>query len=176
MFVRSRLKTVAAFAPPALPGFFAPGLHPRSGSFAVLLFKVGPAYSAPLSPSAKNLSDQPGSFTFTLCCSMLSATPERGVQRLSYRAVPFRLRPSQRFWPAQIHHDFGANYQIQRLTLHLATSAQLRVSQSALGAEFPLLALSIASRVPSCSLADLTHFDLHSGWLTTPFPEGYPPP
>ena len=35
-------------------------------------------------------------------------------------------------------HDNGAHYQIQRLTLHLAAAAQLRVSPIALAAEFPL--------------------------------------
>ena len=70
----------------------------------------------------------------------------------------------------------GANYQIQRLTLHLSASAQLHVSPATLAAEFPLLALSIASRVPSCRIAAVTHFDEHTGWLTTPFLRGLPPP
>ena len=56
----------------------------------------------------------------------------------------------------------GANYQIQRLTLHLAASVQLRVSPAPLAAEFPLLSLSIDSRVPSCRIVTVTHFDEHT--------------
>jgi hypothetical protein len=70
----------------------------------------------------------------------------------------------------------GAHYQIQRLTLHLAASVQLRVSPATLAAEFPLLSLSIDSRVPSCRIAAVTHFDEHTRWLTTPFLRGFPPP
>ena len=70
----------------------------------------------------------------------------------------------------------GANYQIQRLTLHLAASVQLHASPATLAAEFPLLALSIASRVPGCRLVTVTHFDEHRGWLTIPFLRGFPPP
>ena len=69
----------------------------------------------------------------------------------------------------------GANYQIQRLTLHLAAFVQLRASPATLAAEFPLLALSIASRVPSCRIVAVTHFDEHTGWLTIPFLRGHPP-
>src|SRR6266498_1515732 len=65
---------------------------------------------------------------------------------------------------------------VQRLTLHLAALVQLRVSPATLAAEFPLLSLSIVSRVPSCHVAAVTHFDEHTGWLTTPFLGGYPPP
>ena len=54
---------------------------------------------------------------------------------------------------------FGANYRIQRPTLHLATFPQLRGSRLALGVEFPLLTLSIVSWVPSYTMACLTHFD-----------------
>jgi len=70
----------------------------------------------------------------------------------------------------------GANYQIQRLTLHLAASVQLHVSPVTLAAEFPLLTLSIVSWVPSCRIVTVTHFDEHTGWLTTPFLRGLPPP
>ena len=54
---------------------------------------------------------------------------------------------------------FGANYRIQRLTLHLATPSQLRFHHSTLGAEFPILTLSVVRRVPSCSIASWLHFD-----------------
>jgi hypothetical protein len=70
----------------------------------------------------------------------------------------------------------GADYQIQRLTLHLAASVQLRVSPAPLAAEFPLLSLSIDSRVPSCRIVAVKHFDEHTRWLTTPFLRGFPPP
>ena len=70
----------------------------------------------------------------------------------------------------------GADYQIQRLTLHLAASVQLHVSPTHLSRRVSALALSIVSRVPSCGIAAVTHFDEHTGWLTTPFLGGYPPP
>ena len=70
----------------------------------------------------------------------------------------------------------GANYQIQRLTLHLAASVQLRVSPAPLAAEFPLLSLSIDSRVPSCRIVTVTHFDEHTRRLNYSFLEGIPTP
>jgi hypothetical protein len=70
----------------------------------------------------------------------------------------------------------GANYQIQRLTLHLAAFVQLRVSPARLSRRVSARALSIAQRVPSCRIAAVTHFDEHTGWLTAPFLGGYPPP
>ena len=45
-----------------------------------------------------------------------------------------------------------------------------------LGVEFPLWLFRFASRVPSYSVTRITHFEQHMGWLTTPFPEGFPPP
>jgi hypothetical protein len=70
---------------------------------------------------------------------------------------------------------FGANYRIQRPTFHLATFPQLRGSQLAFRRRVSMLTLSIVSWVPSYTLASLTHFDENMGWLTRPFPEGFPP-
>lgn len=81
--------------------------------------------------------------------------------------------------PASIAKDsafpnnyFGANYRIQRLTLHLATSSQLRFHPSTLGVEFPTLTLSVVRRVPSYSMASRLHFAENTGWMTSPYPDG----
>lgn len=67
---------------------------------------------------------------------------------------------------------FGANHRIQRLTLHLATSPQLRFHPSTVGVEFPTLTLSVVRRVPSYSFASGLYFDENTGWLTNPYPGG----
>src|SRR5436853_5356083 len=55
MFVHPRLKTVAAFTPPALPGFFAiPTAIPNQTLFSRPSSYSGLAYSALLQPHAKN--------------------------------------------------------------------------------------------------------------------------
>jgi hypothetical protein len=55
MFVHPRLKTVAAFTPPALPGFFAiPTAIPNQTLFCRPSSYSGLAYSALLQPHAKN--------------------------------------------------------------------------------------------------------------------------
>jgi hypothetical protein len=176
MFVRSRLKTVAVFTPPALPGFFAkPTAIPNQTLFCRSPFHGCSPYSVTVQRSPR-IVWPPGSLQFMVCCSMLSATP--GVVSKYSSLAPLLLLPASSTI-ALAHPNFehnGANYQIQRLTLHLAASAQLRVSPATLAAEFPLLTLSIVSRVPSCRLVAVTHFDEHSGWLTTPFPEGIPTP
>jgi len=78
MFARSRLQAVAAFTPPALPGFFAiPAAIPGQGPLLSFFSRLDQHTRRRSTSHAKNLSDQPGSFTFTVCCSMLSATPER---------------------------------------------------------------------------------------------------
>jgi len=55
MFVHPRLKTVAAFTPPALPGFFAiPTAIPNQTLFCRPSSYSGLAYSALLQPHTKN--------------------------------------------------------------------------------------------------------------------------
>jgi hypothetical protein len=77
MFVHPRSKAVEAFTPPALPGFIAiPTSIPDHPAFAALRFTVG-LHTRHRSVPAPRLDGQPGSFRFILCCSMLSATPER---------------------------------------------------------------------------------------------------
>ena len=52
-------------------------------------------------PPLKNPSDPPGSFLVSMCCSMPSATPGRGIDHSSYRDRSYcllqlrKLRPSQ---------------------------------------------------------------------------------
>ena len=68
---------------------------------------------------------------------MPSATPERElVARLLTRLPLFACVSSHRIGSALLR-VFEAYYRIQRLTLHLAAFAQLRVSPTALAAEFP---------------------------------------
>ncbi len=101
---------------------------------------------------------------------MPSATPGRR-QPLVFALLPLL--------PASIGKDsahpnisFGANYRIQRLTLHLATSSQLRFHPPTLGVEFPTLTLSVVRRVPSYSIVSRLHFDENTGRLTNPCPGG----
>ena len=145
MFVRPRPKTVKAFTPPALPGFFAiPAFIPVHSSFCNPPFQRWFAYSTSFS-SMPRPSGLPGSFTFTMCCSMLSVTPERKAITCHWRRGPCCLRLYQQNRPAQICHDFGADYQIQRLTLHLATFVQLRASPLVFRSRVSGLTLSILS-------------------------------
>src|SRR6185369_18089089 len=71
----------------------------------------------------------------SLCCSMPSATPGRSQALVFIEPVSVACHPLPRPWPPNWY--FGANYRIQRLTLHLSTSPQLHGSLSALGVEFP---------------------------------------
>ncbi|HLA09479.1 MAG TPA: hypothetical protein VJ023_02605 [Pyrinomonadaceae bacterium] len=76
MFVHPRAKAVEAFTPPALPGFIAiPASIPFQSAFDALRFTVA-RHTWRRSGLAKTVSGPPGSFTITVCCSMLSATPE----------------------------------------------------------------------------------------------------
>jgi hypothetical protein len=176
MFVRSRLKTVAVFTPPALPGFLAmPTAIPNQTLFCRSPFHGCGGILGDCSALTKNCL---AAWFASVHRVLLDAVCDPGMVSKYSSLAPLLLLPAASTI-ALAHPNFehnGANYQIQRLTLHLAASAQLRVSPATLAAEFPLLTLSIVSRVPSCRLVAVTHFDEHSGWLTTPFPEGIPTP
>jgi len=69
---------VKAFTPPALPGFIAiPAFIPGQGPLPSFALASAQHTRRRSNHHAKNLSDQPGLFQITVCCSMLSATPER---------------------------------------------------------------------------------------------------
>jgi hypothetical protein len=70
----------------------------------------------------------------------------------------------------------GADYQIQRLTLHLAASVQLRVSPARLSRRVSALTLSIASRVPSCCIAAVYALRRTYRMVDCSFPGGLPSP
>lgn len=175
MFVRSRLKTVAVFTPPALPGFLAmPTAIPdqtlfcRSSCTVVRHTRCAVqsltknCLAAWLASAHRVLLDavwDPGCGQHVLVSSDLLLLPASSTKSSAH--------------PNSEHN--GANYQIQRLTLHLAAFVHSVFLQTTLAPEFPLLTLSIASRVPSCRIAAVTHFDEHTGWLTTPFLRGHPP-
>lgn len=177
MFVRSRLKTVAVFTPPALPGFSAmPTAIPNQTLF-FLPFSLSRLFGilGDCSALTKNCL---AAWLAPVHGVLLDAVCDPGMVSKYSSLAPLLLLPASSTI-ALAHPNFehnGANYQIQRLTLHLAASAQLRVSPATLAAEFPPLTLSIVSRVPSCRIVAVTHFDEHTGWLTTPFPEGIPTP
>ncbi len=138
MFARLRSKTVEAFTPSALPDFSAiPASIPSHPSFVSPPFH---SWSVILGQVqiflAKNVSGR-----LVRPCSpwLLDAVcdPGAGVSRSSLNATPsFACVSSHRIGSALLR-VFEAYYRIQRLTLHLATSPQLRGSLSALGVEFP---------------------------------------
>src|SRR5437773_8411892 len=151
MFARLRSKTVEAFTPSALPDFSAipasipshpSSVSPPFHSWSVILgaFQI----SSPRTLVA-------ASFVHAhLCCSMPSATPEQDQSLVSTATA--LLPASQAIASACSTAGFRGFFRIQRLTLHLATSPQLRGSLSALGVEF------------SFSL-----FRLRDGFLLTPW-------
>ena len=137
MFVHSRSKAVEAFTPPALPGFSAiPASIPSHPSFAALRFTVV-RHTRQCSTPAKNLMASLVR-SCSLCVARCCLRPRSGKPSLVSSAMAFVACVYHKgIGPPEFHHDNGANYQIQRLTLHLATSAQLRVSPPSLGVEFP---------------------------------------
>jgi hypothetical protein len=176
MFVHPRLKTVTVFTQPALPGFFViPTVIPNQTLLWCTPSHGCAPYSLRFQPRSKNCL---AAWFAPAHRVLLDAVCDPGVVNKCSSLTPLLLLPAS-FSRALAHPNLlynGAYYQIQRLTLHLAASVQLRVSPASLAAEFPLLALSIASRVPSCRLVAVTHFDEHTRWLTTPFLRGFPPP
>ena len=176
MFVHPRLKTVTVFTPPALPGFIAiPTAIPNQTSFCRPPSYCCLAYSALFQSFSQESSGRLACPT-SPCAARCCLRPRSGRQALVFSALAsVACVLSKRLGPPFFSHN-GAYYQIQRLTLHLAASAQLRVSPASLARRVSALTLSIVSRVPSCCLAAVTHFDEHTGWLTTPFLRGLPPP
>jgi len=132
MFVRSRAKTVAVFTPPALPGFYAmPTAIPNQTLFCRSPFHGCPAYSVSFQPVTKNCL---AAWLASVHCVLLDAVWDPGVVS-KYSSVASLLLLPASSTKALAHsnsEDNGANYQIQRLTLHLAASVQLRVSPSVL--------------------------------------------
>lgn len=128
MFARSRLKTVAAFAPPALPGFIAmPTAIPNQPLVCRSPFHSRPAYSLPVQPGTKNWLAAWLAFVHAV---LLDAVCDPGVVSKCSSLAPLHLLPAAST-TASAHPNSehnGANYQIQRLTLHLAASVQLRAS------------------------------------------------
>ena len=137
MFARLRSKTVEAFTPSALPDFSAiPASIPSHPSFVSPPFHSWSVILVQVIFLAKNVSGR-----LVRPCSplLLDAVCDPGaeVSRSSLNATPsFACVSSHRIGSALLR-VFEAYYRIQRLTLHLATSPQLRGSLSALGVEFP---------------------------------------
>ena len=152
------------------------GRHPKPSVFCRSSFYSWSAYSAPFSSIAKNLMASLVRSS-SLCVARCCLRPRSG--RPSLVLAPWPLLPAsfhKRIGPPKFTTISGltTRFSVLRFTSQpLLNSVFLR---HALGVEFPALALSIASRVPSYSLARVTHFDEHMGWLTIPFPEGYAPP
>jgi len=169
MFVHPRSITVAAFAPPALPGFIAiPAAIPSQGPLQSFVLRSALHTRRRSNSGPKNLADQPGLSQFLWCCSMLSATPEWEA----------RTRPSVLASVACVlWHGFGplSSLDIGAVLPDSASYASPRslcptpCFSCRLSLRVSVLTLSITSRVPSCGLAAPTHFDGHTGWLTTPF-------
>lgn len=172
MFVRSRSIAVRPFTPSALPDFFAipvliPGLLPSVGLPFMVAFhtqSLSPGPRASLARLAASTSP---------CCSMPSATPGRCQPLVSIAADHCCLHPLPRPWPSYCY--FGANYRIQRLTLHLRNLSLTPWFFVRFRCRVSVPTLSIVGRVPSYSIARSTRFDKDTGWLTTPFPRGLSP-
>ena len=83
MFALSQFNVVAAFTPSALPDFFAiPASIPDRGPLPGFLF--GSLWHTRCdSIPHQEPSDPPGSSSVSMCCSMPSATPGRGIDRSS---------------------------------------------------------------------------------------------
>lgn len=168
MFARSRVSTVRAFTPPALPGFTAiPALIPVQSPFGSLPVTVA--------CHTRSLTLEPRAYWPAWLILghhvLLDAVCDPGTEsstRLS-APLPVACGPRESLSRSHLFH-FGANYRIQRLTLHLTTFPQLHASQLALGVEFPISLFRIVSWVPSYTMTRLTHFDENMGWLTRPSP------
>ena len=176
MFVHPRVKTVAAFAPRHYPAssLFRPPIPSQT------LFCRPPSYSCATYSALSQLDakNRMAAWLVPVHNVLLDAVCDPGTVGKYSSFAHLLLLPAS-FTTALARPNLlynGANYQIQRLTLHLAASVQLHVSPAHLSRRVSALALSIASRVPSCCIAVVTHFDEHTGWLTTPFLGGYPPP
>jgi len=102
---------------------------------------------------------------------MLSRPRSGWQHRLNVLAL--LLRPSQSF--ARPNLFYNGLLPIQRLTLHLAASVQLRASPVSLAPEFPLLLFRLPAGCLVAGIVAVMHFDEHTRWLTTPFLRGFPP-
>jgi hypothetical protein len=181
MFVLSRATAVETFTPSALPNFIAiPASIPATSPFAQLLLTVAFAYSscprrgspramvaawfipchyvlldAVCDPGAESLARLVSVARTVQGLRCLTISPLSGEcpHRAAHQYLQTNTATS--LLPASIDiesafpnaNHFGANYRIQLLSLHLAT--------------FPH---------PAALAAELEY-----GWLTKPYPEGFPP-
>ena len=175
MFARLRSKTVEAFTPSALPDFSAipasipsypSSVSPPFHSWSVILGQIQIS-------SAKNVSGR-----LVRPCSplLLDAVCDPGagsVARL-YRDCSVACVSSHSF--GLLHCGFSG------LFPDSASNASPRNLSSTpwffvrFRCRVSVLSLSIKRRVPTYSMARITHFDQNTGWLTRPFPRGFAPP
>src|SRR6266496_778334 len=116
MFVHPRLKTVAVFTPPALPGFFAiPTTIPNQTLFCRTPFHGCGVILGSLSASSQELSGRLVC-SCSLCAARCCLRP-RGGRLALVAGVPASVACGlhKSFGPPKSLYN-GANYQIQRLT------------------------------------------------------------
>ena len=175
MFVLQRSIAVRAFTPSALPDFFAiPALIPSQLPSVGLPLKVALPYSALLLHSSQELLLACLVASTSPCCSMPSATPRWSQVLVSIAPVSVACIPCHGLGHPTGY--FGANYRIQRLTLHLRNLSSTPWFFVCFRSRVSVLSFSFLRRVPCYSMTRITHFDEDTGWLTTPFPRGLSPP
>ena len=137
MFVLPRLITVAVFTPPALPGFTA--IPTAIPSQTVFCRPPGYGWANILGAISAPPKNRLTAWFVSVHSVLLDAVcdPEAGDKRSSLARLPLLPATTTMVSARPNVHDNGAHYQIQRLTLHLAAVAQLRVSPTALATEFP---------------------------------------
>lgn len=150
MFLPSRSSAVGSFTPPALPGFFAipypiPSEWPFAGLRSSLCRHTQPA-SVFRPRTLLACLVNPLAQCVVRCC----LRPRGGAGSRLWRATSVACG----HWNGislSLLLDFGANYQIQRLTLHLPTFLCLcRLLH--LRRRVSAVTLSVVTRVPSYSL------------------------
>lgn len=120
MFARSRLKTVAVFTPPALPGFIAiPTAIPNQTLFYRSPCTVVRYTRCAVQSLTKNCL---AAWFTSVHCVLLDAVCDPGAVSKYSSLAPLLLLPasSPRSLARPNSEHNGAHYQIQRLTLHLA--------------------------------------------------------
>lgn len=130
---------------------------PLSASLSRLIAHTRLASDCRAESSVTRLVNPPPSLLLDAVCDPGASTAPRLCAAVSMACVC-----SQRIGLSQ-HHYFGANNRIQRLTLHLSASSQLRFRFFALGVEFPTLTLSVVRRVPNYSFVPKLCFDENTG-------------
>src|SRR3990172_6874075 len=129
MFARSRAKGVVAFAPPALPGFFAPDLHPSASALCEpptqgRTHLLGSGQSPlPRASLARLVNSE------SLSVARCRLRPRGGVKSLSLALLILLLAALARASAFPHVRYFGAHYRIQPLSFTsqpLHSSALLR--------------------------------------------------